>query len=390
MSSLTVQTGQTARRVPYGLRVVSICATAAFMGCTHLALTDCAEGPVIGETKELRLKTSHFRVILESQPLAAARFLPYAMMSAYAYRLGDGCLDPGNPRGDEERVPTAWAQEMESALRSPDGTSAGWSLIKIDARLTPSCEDEQGLMFHAWERREGAQTIVTVAFRGTSGHGDWMYGNLWPLTHQLFSENQLTRAADRVEKLIAFYDAKTAAAGEPPARFLATGHSLGGGLAQHVLYAQPKRVEQAIVFDPSSITGFTSLDVARQIEGCSCLPSLGTEGRIIRVYQTYEILSNLRILHKSFFPPERHVQEVRFPFESSWNMVDRHGMQDLAKNLLTEARKLPEGTDTSAWFHSRTGRDQLSGLSCTEALKDAQARSCQIPATNSLLGRCPS
>ena len=371
-----------------GLIVTAFLVTAT--GCTHVALTDCPAGSVLGNNEGARLKTAHYRVQLESQPAAAARFLPFASMSAHAYRVGDGCEDPGNKRENLANENSSSTYPAVNLLTNSANSAMGWSRVYIDARLTPKCEDDQGLMFHVWERRQNDRTEVAISFRGTSGNGDWIYGNLWPLTHLLQPDNQLTRAASRITDIIAHYDSKTAAAREQPAKIISTGHSLGGGLAQHVLYANPNRVEQAIVFDPSSITGFTSLDAERQIAGCSCLPSLGTEARIIRVYQTYEILTNLRIIHKTFFPPERHVQEVRFHFDSSLNMLTRHGMAPLAQNLLDEAKKLSKGGDTSRWFYSRAGTKDASGTSCTDALIKAQEQSCQVNAQDGFFTRCPS
>ena len=154
------------------------------------------------------------------------------------------------------------------------------------------CEDDQGLMFHVWQRKVGAQSHVAIAFRGTSGRGDWWYGNLWWLTRFFIPDNQLTRARKHVERIVKHFEQEARAKGEDPPRFVATGHSLGGSLAQHALYAFPNQVEQAIVFDPSSVTGFVDVSQENRINACSCRRELAPEARVFRVYQTYEVLAN--------------------------------------------------------------------------------------------------
>ena len=97
--------------------------------------------------------------------------------------------------------------------------------------------------------------------------------------------------------------------------FSATGHSLGGGLAQAVLYEQVNSIDfsQAYAFSPSPATAYTS-----RIDKSEFAPYILNENypepRIYRIYESYEILSNLRIPHKMIFPPERWINEVRFNF----------------------------------------------------------------------------
>jgi hypothetical protein len=53
----------------------------------------------------------------------------------------------------------------------------GLGMTKAGGAKGEGCEDDKGLMFHVWQRRLGNQTHVVIAFRGTSGDGDWIYGN---------------------------------------------------------------------------------------------------------------------------------------------------------------------------------------------------------------------
>ncbi|MBL0087468.1 MAG: hypothetical protein IPP44_12485 [Ideonella sp.] len=49
------------------------------------------------------------------------------------------------------------------------------------------------------------------------------------------------------------------------------------------------------------------------------------------------MLALLRSFHKAFLPPERHVQELRFPFASTWNLVAQHSIQAFTRQLQAAA-----------------------------------------------------
>lgn len=364
-----------------------ICAFLLF-GCTHFAVEDCPEYSVLGNNDlgSARLRTSHYRVMLADPASAAARFLPYAIMANYAYKIGDGCDDKGN----KVRISLERNVELMNWLKSGTSDPDSWHLEEAvgmrDARRPANigCEDDQGLMFHVWHRNVDNRQNVVIAFRGTSGSGDWIYGNLWWLTRGVLSETQLSRSRAYAAKVIRYFDQKAIAEGAKPPRYVTTGHSLGGSLAQHVLYSFPERVEQAIVFDSSSVTGFVdpSISRAKRVEACSCRSELGPEARIIRVYQTYEILTNLRIFHKLILPPERHVQEVRFPFKSSWNPVARHGMYEFTRNLRESSGMRKPDEVGHGWFASR---DSV----CTAPLIHQQQASCSIAVQPGAVSSCP-
>lgn len=189
-------------------------------------------------------------------------------------------------------------------------------------------------------------------------------------------EDQYTRARAVTSKIFEHYDIQS----NVPIRYFSTGHSLGGGLAQHILYSNPTRVAQAIAFDPSSVTGFADQSVENKIAGCSCDPSVPDgEPRIYRVYDAYEVLSILRIFHKIFFPPERHVQEVRFPHERS------HSMLGLTEYLNSNASS--DRSRQAPWFR---GVGELSpGVSCTSAFTERQNNSCSVRVTRDSWTKCP-
>jgi pimeloyl-ACP methyl ester carboxylesterase len=353
-------------------------------GCTHFAMKPCEQKDPLGgnEPGTARIRTSHHRAFLGNPAMAAGRLLPYALMSAYAYRLSPGCFDPGNAiRVNDER-----AAQLKQRLGETADPQSAWTEVPELSIHDPrdsskvGCEDDEGLMYNVWERRFDDQMLVVVAFRGTSGHGDWKYGNLWWFTRFFSPDNQHSRSYKHMKVIIEYYEAQAASRAMRPPRFITTGHSLGGGLAQHMLYRFPDRVEQAIVFDPSSVTGYVAADQPSRVLACSCTPArfqqvgvdLGPEARILRVYQTYEILADLRIFHKMFFLPERHVQEIRFPFDAPLNQIGRHSMQAFADNLYEQSGAQRHYGGASAWLAS-------ADSACTRLLVENQRLSCSVP-----------
>lgn len=330
-------------------------------GCTHLAIEDCG-GKVLGEN-EPRIRSSHFRMLLADLPAASDRFAPYAAMSALAYAEDANCgaADPKITAAERARL------ELELSRR-------GWHEVR-DVEWVPSCEDDVGLFFRVWMTESDARRVV-VAFRGTWGFKDWMYGNLHWFTRLLPMEDQYSRARTAMQRVFDRFPDEPKKA----SRFYTTGHSLGGGLAQHVLYSYPRKVAQALAFDPSSVTGFADQSSTNQISGCDCSANeLNGEPRIFRVYDAYEILANLRIFHKTFFPPERHIQEVRFPNAAS------HSMKGLAFYLLSQANS---STDRSVPWYAGKG-DYTFGESCTAAFSRGQRTSCGAKVNEDHWLKCP-
>lgn len=331
------------------------------LGCTHVAVEDCG-GKVLGENQP-RIRSSHFRMLLADLPAAAERFAPYAAMSALAYAEDADCGHDQPKLNADERA------GFEAALHA-----LGWSEA-TDLELVPPCEDSTGLFARVWTLG-GDTPVVVIAFRGTWGFKDWLYGNLHWLTRFLPIEDQYSRARLLAERVIDHYANQAGAS----VRFYTSGHSLGGGLAQHILYTFPERILQAIVFDPSSVTGFVDQSAPNQAQACACdAEELHGEARIYRVYDAYEVLAGLRIFHKLWLRPERHVQEVRFPNAAS------HSMVGLAAYLLDHAGG---GAVPSAPWYAGKGRYSES-LSCTEAFVRGQQASCEVRVTAAQTIRCP-
>lgn len=332
--------------------------------CTHIAVEDCG-GQVLGEN-EARIRSSHFRMLLADESAAANRFLPFAAMSTLAYTEDKNC---GN---ENPKISAGERSNLEELLNTQ-----GW-YENNDVEWVPACEDDTGLFYRVYTKVSDDVVQVAIAFRGTWGIKDWLYGNLYWFVRFLPMENQYSVARKNTQQVIKHFSKAN-----KPVQFYATGHSLGGGLAQHALYSHPRHILQAIAFDPSSATGFVEQSPKNQISACECDSlDLKGEARIYRIYDAYEILANLRIFHKIFFDPERHIQEVRFPNEAS------HSMQGLASYLLKKVKENDSHEYTHPWYAGK-GNYGDSGEACTVAFENAQRDSCRVKVSADQQNRCP-
>ena len=220
--------------------------------CTHFALEDCG-GQVLGEN-EARIRSSHFRMVLDDVPAAANRFLPYAAMSTLAYAENKSCGKKS------PKITVSEEEALEEILRDRD-----WHEIS-DIKDRPACEDDTDLFFRVWKKESDDLIQIVFAFRGTWGVKDWLYGNLYWLTKHLELETQYKVVHNNMGQL--FSALEELINSNKPIQFYTTGHSLGGGLAQHALYSYPDKVLQAIAFDPSPATGFREQEDKNKISAC--------------------------------------------------------------------------------------------------------------------------
>lgn len=374
MRKSSIIPGFRARHVSGYLLALSLVIMLMLPSCAALILEDCPKDgdPVLGKDNP-RIRSSRIRMFLADPAAAAAHVVPYAAMSAYAYSEDQDC-------GHKHKLTEEEKKELEMMLNEPDNKSARWERIS-ELEKAGACEDDLGLFYHVWKKESADAIDITLAFRGTWGAKDWYYGNARWFTRFITKDDQYRRSEIYAKSVIDHFRMRTATEkSKKVLRFYATGHSLGGGLAQHVLYKYPRDFLQTYAFDPSSVTGFTDQDAQTQIEGCACLPELETEARIYRVYESYEILANLRIFHKLFFPPTRHVHEIRFPFSNSTNVIGQHSMVKLATSLAVEAKKKKPNEYASPWYSG-------VGSSCTSLFENAQQLHCKVDGT--IHSTCP-
>lgn len=331
--------------------------------CSSLYLDDCPENGVLGVDSP-RIRSSQMRILLANAAPAAERLADYAAMSAYAYSepLDSDC-------GHEPKL----APKAESRLQTWLHDS-GWQRVH-GQEFAPPCEDEVGLFYHVWRRETDVATEVVFSFRGTWGFNDWWYGNSYWFRRLFTDAHQYTAARTYANKVIAHFESQ-----QPAGKalvFSSTGHSLGGGLAQAVLYDHVNHpgFTQAYAFDPSSATAYTTRQDESPFQACNCRGAY-PEPRIYRIYESSEILANLRIFHKLIFPPEPWINEVRFNYKTGTNPIAQHSMARFAMALMDEESTSAEASTTQPWYASKDSE-------CTAALEKSLIDACGIGQCNS-------
>jgi hypothetical protein len=264
----------------------------------------------------------------------------YAVLSENVY------IDTWTTRVIGSRGPgAAGAEAYRSACGDPGHSQplplAGWTRWE----QFPSADlieeaDKADLYFEVWES-EASPLRVVVVFRGTDSLKDWRSNLRWILRFVPWWEDQYhfvsRRVGEEFSRRILSNQAKYQGA-----TVLATGHSLGGGLAQHFAYSlepSPRvpRVSRVFAFDPSPVTGWSSVksDV-RQANA----KGLKTD----RIFEHGEILAYVRLLLSYVNPPpaiDPSVSEVRYNFVPSINPLTSHSMRQLACDLVRASSRDP-------------------------------------------------
>lgn len=195
------------------LRVATTAAVAIWLVCLMLGVPRAritrAELGIASDESGRRCVTQPLKVYdhpAADRPISANEYLPFVIASLNAY-------DMGEPMG------------FTLARHSPE-----WTRVRTVERPT-------GLRFDVYHRREAGVLSVMAAYSGSETHdlGDWNANLAW-FTGWLPIRNQYDDARDSFREVRA---EAYAASGGSPVSFYATGHSLGGGIAQHIAYAFP-------------------------------------------------------------------------------------------------------------------------------------------------------
>lgn len=299
------------------------------------ALTGCAS---IAPTQEPGI--AYVRLDGERKPASLAAhaglFVPYAIMSARAYERLDsrGRLD-----GQPTRFVTDAGEDVSGLARQ---WLVPWRFVGgekgplcRDGKRGPSCDGVGGLQYVIWARRDCSE--VAIAFRGTDrgSVGDWL-SNFHGVLRALPFNDQYEQVQAAIGDIV-----RRARSACPRARLVATGHSLGGGLAQQAAYISPD-IRHVYAFDPSFVTGYHDRHTQANLK---------QDGLTIdRVYEHGEVLAYPRFLIRQFVPETACNPTIRgFRVNLIHGFaVTQHSSEELASGLIRVARKPNDPANAAA------------------------------------------
>ncbi|GAB3309579.1 hypothetical protein GCM10027348_41650 [Hymenobacter tenuis] len=240
-----------------------------------------------------------------------------AMLSAVVYS-GEGAPNHLPDYADQADLET-YALERQ-LLRD-----SSWRPIGVPANimlgLQPAADRKKldGFTFDVWMKRApGHAPLAVLVFRGTDEFADWK-ANLRPPTISPGRWDQYEQAEAVTKKMIGELDRKYG----PGLRVFATGHSLGGGLAQCALNHSP-RIDKVFAFNSSPLTGYHGAPgVVRR-----------AKRRTYLIYESNEILAAARFvpLFVNRYTGRKDVIAVRYNFNKKSR--GQHSMQPLVLGLI--------------------------------------------------------
>lgn len=264
-------------------------------------------------------------------------------------RLKQGCAYVGESEHPDLRkdLPTGWIR-LNNALI--DRLQSGASLRQEPA-LTP-CVSSIGLAYETYllMDEQGKPTRAVIAFRGTENSDeqfkdDWL-ANFSGFDFGLADNEQFRTARLNVSRMITWLSDQLPpterttvcsasgmnAAKQAPIDLV--GHSLGGGLAQHLAYSNAScNVRNTVTFDTSPVTGWFFLKERRTPDGSRSLIET-PDPRIMRIHLDGEVLSWVRKVTTKFNLPRKNRTDYVLTFPGvRGGLVSRHSMTLFASCL---------------------------------------------------------
>jgi len=285
--------------------------------------------------KDVTTREPGARVLGKLKPVGpeASKHWEYAWISEAAYRKMLAAHPKRRPRDRETDI-----QIVDRASQVLQGH--GWELWKDfpDDGLLRKISVSH-LRVEVWEHL--ATNSIVVAFGGTvfkSGK-DWKSNLRWFLPKSKDEYTEIVAVFGPAFKIALSQRAQSwDPARSANTRLYATGHSLGGGLAQQFAYALPVqgaqvRVQHVYAFDPSPVTGYFS--VAKKLRESN---RIGLS--IDRIYERGEVLALVRSLTSLFVKPSAvnpTIRGIRYDLFPSCNPIHSHSMDALADGLQASA-----------------------------------------------------
>lgn len=262
---------------------------------------------------------------LEAVDAHVVALLPYSALATEVYceALFKAAADAPPPDCD-----TGWI-----------GGTGDWQRLARWPEDLAGPHDFKGMRFAVyWRWLTPGHAEIGVAFRGTDfkSPADW-HANLrwfhgWRTQYDVLAEI----APEVIRRSKAAIQARHAV---QRWRITATGHSLGGGLAQLFAYKSTD-VHAAVVFDPTPVTGY---------HGCVADSEVNCHVPVWRVYERGEVLSWLRSFTRLFYPLSENIVEIEFDvLGRNGNWIANHDMRRFHQGLREHDRARPELRLTAA------------------------------------------
>ena len=202
--------------------------------------------------------------------------------------------------------------------------------------------DKVHLRVEVWS--QDREKKVAVAFGGTvfTNTKDWKANLRWFIPHH---QDEYTFVVKTFGKaFIAAYLKHAQQLGWQSSdhiHLFATGHSLGGGLAQEFAYSLPldqrvPRIDKVYAFDPSPVTGFYSVKKYVREHNAQ---NLATH----RIYERGEILAYVRSITNYLFPPSAAsptIRQLRYFLLPTHNPIAGHSIAEFAAQLYEQLQNL--------------------------------------------------
>ena len=187
--------------------------------------------------------------------------------------------------------------------------------------------DYKGLGLNIWKSKDSNKRVFVLAFRGTVDRHSWHANFHYIFKWLPFYLDQYEQVQKKIPAVVSALIQKVGPLNKS-AIVYTTGHSLGGGLAQHALYVD-ERIKTAFVFNSSPVTGWSDLEVKKR----------KTKDNVVyRIHEKGEILEFFRLLMKSTYVlrPDSNIdpyfKEYRFNLTEG-DLRTQHGISQIARRF---------------------------------------------------------